>query len=139
MGLLSNIVHDNKFTPNDVPKFEAKLFFEGAKRRKDLEQFTVLLFLSTIIATYGVIGDSTATVIGAMIIAPLMAPIISFSYSIDIFDWRLARRSLITVISGVLLVVFVAFLDTLESFLHLASFIVFLLSSENLLCVFTLV
>jgi hypothetical protein len=32
-----------------VPQFEAKLFFEGAKRRKDLEQFAVLLFLSTVI------------------------------------------------------------------------------------------
>ena len=62
MGLLSNIVQDNKFTPDDVPKFEAKLFFEGAKRRQDFEQFAVLLFLSTVIATYGVIGDSTATV-----------------------------------------------------------------------------
>ena len=77
MGLLSNIVHDNKFTPADVPAFEAKLFFEGAKRRKDREQFVVLLFLSTVIATYGVIGDSTATVIGAMIIAPLMRPIMA--------------------------------------------------------------
>jgi hypothetical protein len=31
--------------------------------------------LSTTIATAGVIGDSTATVIGAMIIAPLATPI----------------------------------------------------------------
>ena len=77
MGLLSNIVKDNKFTPEDVPKFESKLFFEGTKRRKDFEQFAVLLFLSTVIATYGVIGDSTATVIGAMIIAPLMRPIMA--------------------------------------------------------------
>jgi len=44
MGFLSNIVKDNMFTPDAVPKFEAKLFFEGAKRRKDLEQFAVLLF-----------------------------------------------------------------------------------------------
>jgi uncharacterized hydrophobic protein (TIGR00271 family) len=77
MGILSNIVKDNMFTPDAVPKFEAKLFFEGAKRRKDFEQFAVLLFLSTVIATFGVLGDSTATVIGAMIIAPLMRPIMA--------------------------------------------------------------
>ena len=75
MGVLRNIVNDNKFTPDRVPPFEAKLFFEGAKRRVDLERFAVLLFLSTVIATYGVLGNSTATVIGAMIIAPLMTPI----------------------------------------------------------------
>ena len=75
MGVLRNIVDDNKFTPEDLPKFEGKLFFEGAKRRVNLERFAVLLFLSTVIATYGVLGDSTATVIGAMIIAPLMTPL----------------------------------------------------------------
>jgi hypothetical protein len=63
--------------PEDLPQFEAKLFFEGAKRRVNLERFAVLLFLSTVIATYGVLGDSTATVIGAMIIAPLMTPIMA--------------------------------------------------------------
>ena len=63
MGILRNIVDDNKFTPEDVPPFEAKLFFPGAKRRINLERFAVLLFLSTVIAAYGVLGDSTATVI----------------------------------------------------------------------------
>jgi uncharacterized membrane protein len=33
-----------------------------------LEQFAVLLFLATIIALIGVVGDSTATAIGAMMI-----------------------------------------------------------------------
>jgi hypothetical protein len=33
-----------------------------------------LLLLSAVIATAGVVSDSTATVIGAMIIAPLMTP-----------------------------------------------------------------
>ena len=79
MGFLRNVADDNKFTPEDLPGFEAKLFFEGVRRRLDLEQFTVLLFLSTVIATYGVLGDSTATVIGAMIIAPLMRPMTGFS------------------------------------------------------------
>ena len=69
MGLLSNIVQDNKFTPEDVPKFEAKLFFEGAKRRKDLEQFSVLLFLSTVIATYGVLGDQVNLAARLMLLA----------------------------------------------------------------------
>jgi uncharacterized membrane protein len=35
-----------------------------------------LLLLSAVIATAGVVSDSTATVIGAMIIAPLMTPIL---------------------------------------------------------------
>ena len=74
--------------------------------------FYFMLLLSSVIATLGLLANSAPAIIGAMIIAPLMAPIISLAYSIDIFDWRLARRSLITVITGVLLVIFVAFLCT---------------------------
>ena len=40
-----------------------------------LSRFWLLLVLSAVIASAGVIGDSTATVIGAMIIAPLATPI----------------------------------------------------------------
>lgn len=37
--------------------------------------FLIMLVLSSLIAAAGVINDSTATVIGAMIIAPLATPI----------------------------------------------------------------
>ena len=42
----------------------------------------MLLVLSGVIATSGVVGDSTATVIGAMIVAPLMTPILGTVFSI---------------------------------------------------------
>lgn len=74
--------------------------------------FYFMLFLSAVIATLGLLANSAPAIIGAMIIAPLMAPIISFAYSIDIFDWKLARRSVITIITGVLLVIAVGFLCT---------------------------
>lgn len=74
--------------------------------------FYFMLLLSAVIATFGLLANSAPAIIGAMIIAPLMAPIISFAYSIDIFDWRLARRSFITIITGVFLVIFVAYFCT---------------------------
>ena len=74
--------------------------------------FYFMLMLSAVIATLGLLANSAPAIIGAMIIAPLMAPILSFAYSIDIFDWRLARRSLITIVTGVSLVIIVAFLCT---------------------------
>jgi len=101
MSILKNIIDDNKFTPDNVPAFEAKLFFEGVKRRGDLERFTVLLVLSTIIATYGVIGDSTATVIGAMLIAPLMRPIMATAAALVMGDMKRAVLSLLVVVAGV--------------------------------------
>lgn len=77
MNVFSDILHDNRFTEEDLPDFENKLFFKGSRLRPYLVRFTVLLFLSTVIATFGVINDSAATVIGAMIIAPLMTPIMA--------------------------------------------------------------
>jgi uncharacterized membrane protein len=42
-----------------------------------LTNFFVLLLLASVIATYGLISDSTASVIGAIIVAPLMGPIMA--------------------------------------------------------------
>ncbi len=61
----------------------------------------MLLFLSTVIAAYGVIADSTATVIGAMIIAPLMIPIMATAAGLVIGDMERAGRSFLVVVAGV--------------------------------------
>ena len=110
MGILSNIVEDNRFTPEHVKWFDAKLFFEGDRRRLNYEQFGVLLFLSTVIATYGVLGDSTATVIGAMIIAPLMTPIMATAAALVTGRFDRAVRAALLVAAGVSGVIFVSWL-----------------------------
>ena len=112
MRIFRNIIDDNKFTPEDVPPFEAKLYFEGDKRRGKLERFTVLLFLSTVIATYGVIGDSVATVIGGMIIAPLMLPIMATAAGLVMGDMKRAGLSFLVVVAGVVGVIGVAWFLT---------------------------
>ncbi|MBK8987926.1 MAG: TIGR00341 family protein [Chloroflexi bacterium] len=101
MGIIQTVVQDNTFRPEDIPAFEQKLFFEGAKRRLSVERFVILLLLATIIATYGVLGDSTATVIGAMIVAPLMTPIMATAAGIAMGRLDRAIRSLLTVAAGV--------------------------------------
>ena len=111
MGIVSKIIDDNKFTPEDIPKLESKLFWEGPKRRINLERFAMLLLLSTIIANYGVLKDSTATVIGAMIIAPLMVPIVAAAAALVMGDLNRAGRALLVVASGVSGVVLVAFVS----------------------------
>ena len=95
MAGLSTIIEDNKFTPADVPELESKLFFEGDRSRRHLVRFTILLFLSAVIATQGVIEDSTATVIGAMIIAPLMNPIVATTAAL-VMGKRASRMALIS-------------------------------------------
>ena len=63
-------------TQVDIGQMRDQVFFEGPERQRRLSRYWLLLLLSAVIATAGVVSDSTATVIGAMIIAPLMTPIL---------------------------------------------------------------
>lgn len=67
--------------------------------------FLIMLVLSAIIAAAGVLGDSTATVIGAMIIAPLATPILGIALGIVVGQLRLVVSSLLWVLLGVVLVI----------------------------------
>ncbi|MGD1914274.1 MAG: DUF389 domain-containing protein [Rivularia sp. (in: cyanobacteria)] len=58
--------------------------------------FYTLLSLSAVISTLGLLASSAATIIGAMIIAPLMGPIIAIAYSIASGNQRLLKRSSFT-------------------------------------------
>ncbi|MCO5203371.1 MAG: DUF389 domain-containing protein [Chloroflexi bacterium] len=54
-------------------RLRADIFREG---RPDL-RFRLLLWFSAMIATFGLIADSTAVVIGAMLVAPLLGPLMA--------------------------------------------------------------
>jgi uncharacterized hydrophobic protein (TIGR00271 family) len=57
-------------------EIDDSLYFEQPDRTNKLVAWWVMLLLSVTIATFGILADSTAVVIGAMLIAPLMTPII---------------------------------------------------------------
>lgn len=58
------------------------LFPEGSDLRSYLFRFSLLQLLAVIIAVSGLIADSAAVVIGAMLVAPLMTPILATSAAI---------------------------------------------------------
>ena len=72
--------------------------------------FYFLLGLSGVIATLGLLANSVAIIIGAMIIAPLIGPITGIAYSTTVANRRLLRRSLLTLATGVFFTVFISFL-----------------------------
>ena len=49
---------------NDIDHMRGAVFFDGPDVTRKLSRFWILLILASVIATAGVIGDSTATVIG---------------------------------------------------------------------------
>ncbi len=75
-------------------------------------RFYFMLGLASAIATLGLIANSSATIIGAMIIAPLMNPIVSLSYALIKFKQQLLGRSALTILTGILWVILVSFLIT---------------------------
>lgn len=73
-----------------------ELFFEGEERIPYVKQFYSLLTISALIASLGLYRNSTAVVIGAMLLSPLMTPILAFAASL-VMGWpvrsgRLAIR-----------------------------------------------
>ena len=70
--------------------------------------YLILIVSSCAIATFGLLANSTAVIIGAMIIAPLMLPIRGFALGALSGDVVLFRRGLIAVIVGTLLATAIA-------------------------------
>jgi uncharacterized hydrophobic protein (TIGR00271 family) len=102
MELLRNIIQDFRITAEDVTGIEEQLFFDGPNRRLDIERFGMLMFFATAIATFGLMADSAATVIGAMLIAPLMTPILATAAAVVTGQMPRAAQSLLITTSGVL-------------------------------------
>lgn len=100
------------FDPEYLPIFEDKLFIEGVQARRRLLNFFALLLFATVIATYGVLSDSTATVIGAMIVAPLMGPIMATTAAVVMGSPARALRAVGLVLAGIVTVVASSFLLT---------------------------
>lgn len=63
--------------------------------------FILLVFLSTIVASIGLLEDNTAVVIGAMVIAPLLGPNIALALGTALGDTALMWSALKTNIAGV--------------------------------------
>jgi uncharacterized hydrophobic protein (TIGR00271 family) len=75
--------------------------------RPDVD-FFVLIVLSSVIATLGLLQNSAAVIIGAMLVAPLMTPILASSLGVVRGDVRLLRLALESALKGVTLAVMVA-------------------------------
>jgi uncharacterized hydrophobic protein (TIGR00271 family) len=94
---------------SDISRMREKLFFEGEDRARKLSAFWTLLLLAAAIASAGVVSDSTATVIGAMIVAPLMTPIVGIVLAVTIGDGRNLAISAALVLTGALAVIGVGY------------------------------
>jgi uncharacterized hydrophobic protein (TIGR00271 family) len=63
--------------------------------------YTVLILISALLAGLGLLLNSNAVIIGAMLVAPLMSPLISFATGMAIGRVSLVRRATISLFEGI--------------------------------------
>ncbi|QBP41656.1 TIGR00341 family protein [Paenisporosarcina antarctica] len=59
------------------------------------------ILFSSVIAAVGIIKNSPATVIGAMVIAPIIGPVTAVSFASVLGDFKLIRQSVLTALFGI--------------------------------------
>lgn len=94
-----------KLAEPERERVSGDLFVDDEELLEWLAQFVMLLTLSTVIAALGLIADSTAVVIGAMVVAPLMAPLMSLAGALTMArPWHIAVNAIVVVVGSALTV-----------------------------------
>jgi len=85
----------------DRERISAALFHEGPRFGPFARRFAALMTMSVLIAVMGLLADSTAVVIGAMLVAPLMTPVLGISAAL-VMGWpqRVLRQVVISAIGA---------------------------------------
>ena len=86
-----SLAFDLRSDQGDVQSIDAEIR-KGA--RLGGTNMWVLMF-AILIASIGLNVNSTAVIIGAMLISPLMGPIIAIGYGVGVYDFALIRRAFI--------------------------------------------
>ncbi|MFV2039479.1 MAG: DUF389 domain-containing protein, partial [Acidimicrobiales bacterium] len=88
-------------TELDRERISRALFHEGPRFVPFARRFAALMTMSVLIAVMGLLADSTAVVIGAMLVAPLMTPVLGIAAAL-VMGWptRVLRQVIISFIGA---------------------------------------
>ncbi|MEZ5541191.1 MAG: TIGR00341 family protein [Pseudomonadota bacterium] len=76
--------------------------YDRIKRGARLDlNYLLLVVLSTVVASIGLVEDNVAVIVGAMVIAPLLGPNIALAFSVALGDRRLMWQALQTNLAGI--------------------------------------
>ncbi len=65
------------------------------------KSFFVMIAVSAVLATMGILDDNAAVIIGGMLVAPMLSPILAIALGIEMADIKLIRRSFKVVVLAV--------------------------------------
>lgn len=101
-----NLLHKRRVALHDLQSMHEGLLEESALERI----YIILIVGSCVIATFGLLSNSAAVIIGAMIVAPLMLPIRAMAFGALEGNFRLFRTGLSSIIVGTLLAIAISWL-----------------------------
>ncbi|MZK52119.1 TIGR00341 family protein [Clostridium beijerinckii] len=101
------------FLPIISPE-KRKLVYDSIKMESSIGvTYFLLVILAAVVATLGLLTNSTAVIIGAMLISPIMSPIIGMSFSMTLGDSKMFSRSIKGIILGTVVAITVSVFITL--------------------------
>ncbi|PKM76105.1 MAG: TIGR00341 family protein [Firmicutes bacterium HGW-Firmicutes-15] len=103
-----------KFRPHRTIKIDKddkiRIYQKICQLSQPTFSFYLMVVLSTIIASFGLLAGSTAVVIGAMLVAPLMGPIFGIGLGLSNGDRRLIKNSVFSELAGIIMAITIAVL-----------------------------
>ncbi|NLO07563.1 MAG: TIGR00341 family protein [candidate division WS1 bacterium] len=91
--------------PHIRPKHRREIYEDVVDLSQPGASFYIMVTLATVIASYGLLIDSAAVVVGAMLVAPLMGPIFGIALAITAGSKRLLWSSLKSEFLGIALAI----------------------------------
>lgn len=100
----------NPITFNVTPERRIEIFKEISDGSTPAPKFYFMVVASVMIAVLGLIGNSPAVIIGAMLVAPLMTPIFGIALSLVRGAHKLLGRALRAEVMGILLCIGISYI-----------------------------
>ncbi len=108
-GIRGTIQHSiARLNPQLTLVEQNELIWSAQKNSSSNLDYTVMIVLSAALATLGLLTNSAAVIIGAMLVAPLMSPLSSFSTGMATGILPLTRRASVTLFMGVTLALLIS-------------------------------
>lgn len=101
--------------PTVTPVEQRELLSRADQMSRTSLDYNVLVVIAAILASLGLLSNSNAVIIGAMLVAPLMSPLIAFAAGIAGGRTSIIRQAVLTLVEGFLVAFGVAWMIGLLS------------------------
>lgn len=108
--LLKHIRYDFSRLTNATEERKEKIVQEISAGSKPHTLYFIMMLMSVEVAAIGLVSNSAAVIIGAMLISPLMTPIFGMAMGMVVGDYTLIKKAFVSELAGIILAIVAAML-----------------------------